>query len=330
MGIKERLERDCNRIDGVFHRHGVPGRTTGGRVTPYVIRYRFDLKRTADADRAHSLAGELAAALGVPTCRVARRGAAVVVEVPRSDPVPVRLLPLLRTVTDVPPVTAALGIDEEGVPLFIRLPSPTVRHILVSGVEGCGKTNLLRAMALSLVLRHPRSGHLVLVLIDPRGGQAFGCFEGLSHLARPVVRDPVEAVEALSSLVRLVEQRRWMGDDYPPVVAFIDNLAGLEQLGSHHLAQLVERGHEVGIHLVAAAKDPVRVPIDFPMHVASRTAVEQVTGQGDFIIFTEGERVLFKAAYVSPGEIVEAVAALRRKRPAAIHRSAPIPLPAPA
>ena len=328
MGIKERLEMDGNRIDEVFHRHNIPGRATGGQVTPWVIRYRFDLERPGDADHARGLADELASALGVSACRVYRRGMAVVVEYPRGEGVPVHLLPLLRRVKNVPPVTAALGVDDEGVPLLIRLPAPEVGHVLVVGEAGAGKTNLLRAMALSLALRHPKGRDLALVLIDPRGGQAFGCFEGLPHLARPVVRGNTEAREAVESLVRLVEQRGLWPERRPVVVAVID---GVEGIPSTLLARLVEKGHRVGVHVVVAAAEPPSVLARFPVRIVGRTATARytrLTEPGDFIAVAEGRETRFKAAYVEAGEVVEVVEAVRRERSEALRPQAAIPLPA--
>ena len=48
------------------------------------------------------------------------------------------------------PGTALLGLDEEGIPLLLRLSSPDVTHCLVAGTTGSGKTELARAMIASI------------------------------------------------------------------------------------------------------------------------------------------------------------------------------------
>ncbi len=230
--MRQMLEYQADRIEAVLAHHKIPARVTGGTVTPRWIRFQVGPALGARIASITGLAEELAAALDAPTVRVARQGAAVAVEVPREDPHPVRLLPLLQGLHNVPPVTAVLGIADDGVPLLIRLPSPDVAHILVAGTTGSGKTALLRVMILSLayfnrpqttdhrpqttghgrqppVARGPLSGgsdpsSVVFVLVDPKGS-AFGDLEGLPHLARPVISDPAEAVEALGSLVRWME-----------------------------------------------------------------------------------------------------------------------------
>jgi S-DNA-T family DNA segregation ATPase FtsK/SpoIIIE len=148
--MRQLLEYQADRIEAVFAHHKVPARVTGGTVTPRWIRYQVVPALGVRIASITGLAEELAAALDVPHVRVARQGAAIAVEVPRDDPQPVRLMPLLRGLRNVPPVTAVLGIADDGVPILIRLPSPDVAHILVAGTTGSGKTALLRAMVLSL------------------------------------------------------------------------------------------------------------------------------------------------------------------------------------
>lgn len=336
--MREMLEYQADRIEAVLAQHRMPGRVTGGRVTPWLIRFHVMPAMGTRISRIKSLAEELAAALNVPTCRVARRGAAVMVEIPRDDPRPIRLLPLLRTVTDVPPVTAILGMDEDGVPLLIRLPSPDVAHVLVAGTTGSGKTVLLRTMAISLALRHPRRGHLALVLIDPKGGRAFGCFEGLPQLVRPVVRNTEKAVEALDSLVRLMERRDQLGESRPPVVVFIDELADLIMVGGKEaerlLTRLVQRGREAGVHVVAATQKPTSAVLgslmtaNFPVRLVGKvataqdarvasgrsgTGAERLQGRGDFIAVAEGRLLRFQAAYISTEEVKELVKGLHQQ-----------------
>ncbi|MEA3340179.1 MAG: DNA translocase FtsK [Chloroflexota bacterium] len=221
--MRKKLEFQADRIEAVLSLHKVPARVTGGTVTPRWIRFQVLPAVGAKISKIKNLSEELAAALDASNCRVSRRGAAVAVEVPRDDPQPVRLLPLYHQLNDddgaAPPVTAVLGLAEDGAPLLIRLPSPDVAHILVAGTTGSGKTVLLQAMILSLAMSNPAPSlfqgkqravaatvGLTLMLIDPKG-HAFAPFEGLPHLARRVLREVDETAEALRSLVHLMEKR---------------------------------------------------------------------------------------------------------------------------
>jgi S-DNA-T family DNA segregation ATPase FtsK/SpoIIIE len=338
--MRKKLEFQSDRIEAVLTLHKVPARVTGGTVTPRWVRFQVLPAVGAKISKIKGLSEELAAALDVPSCRVSRRGAAVAVEVPRDDPRPVRLLSLFRQLDDddrgIPPVTAVLGLAEDGTPLLIRLPSPDVAHILVAGTTGSGKTVLLQTMILSLAMAN-RPQHLSLVLIDPKG-HAFNLFGRLAHLARPVIREVEETIEALHSLVRLME-RRGAGSGWgngsnahgqPDVVVVIDELADLLMVGGkpvqHALTRLTQRGREAGIHVVAATQKPTTavlgplVKANFPVRLVGRvtsiedartatgwggTGAERLMGRGDFLAVAEGRVVRFQTAYVSPAEIQE-------------------------
>jgi len=316
--MRRKLEFQADRIETVLAVHKIAARVTGGTVTPRWVRFQVLPALGAKISRIKNLSEELAAALDTSSCRVARRGAAVTVEVPRDDPQPVRLLPLYRQLAGgdrsdtTPPVTAILGLDADGTPLLIRLPSPDVAHILVAGTTGSGKTVLMQAMILSLALMNPvrtgsasleedRDGRLTLVLIDPKG-HAFGLFQGLPHLARPVIREVEEATEALNSLVRLMERRKptsvlahgsteaerlesrrkagFQRQGPPHVVVVIDELADLLMTGGkpvqRALTRLTQRGREVGIHVVAATQKPTTavlgplVKANFPVRLVGK------------------------------------------------------------
>ncbi len=53
--------------------------------------------------------------------RVYRKGSAINVEVPRTKPEPVHLIPLCNRIATAPPNAAVLGVEENGTPLMVRL-----------------------------------------------------------------------------------------------------------------------------------------------------------------------------------------------------------------
>lgn len=345
--MRQMLEYQADRIEAVLAHHKVPARVTGGTVTPRWIRFQVVPALGARIASITGLAEELAAALDAPAVRVARQGAAIAVEVPRDDPHPVRLRSLLQGLHDVPPVTAVLGIADDGVPLLIRLPSPDVAHILVAGTTGSGKTALLRAMVLSLAAFNGAET-LRFVLVDPKGS-AFRGLEGLPHLARPVISEPGEAVEALGSLVRLMEVRSRQGNkdtrgeghflstgSLSTCILVIDELADLLMVAGAEaerpLTRLLQRGREAGVHVVAATQKPTAAVIgslvkaNFPVRLVGKvvspedarvatgwkgTGAERLLGRGDFIAVAEGRLHRFQAAYIAPEEVGQMVAEIR-------------------
>jgi DNA segregation ATPase FtsK/SpoIIIE and related proteins len=178
---------------------------------------------------------------------------------------------------------------------------------------------------------------VVFVLIDPKGS-AFRDLEGLPHLARPVIRDPAEAVEALGSLVRLMEVR---SREYGPssVALVIDELADLLMVAGAEaerpLTRLLQRGREAGIHVIAATQKPTAAVIgslvkaNFPVRLVGKvtspedarvatgwkgTGAERLLGRGDFIAVAEGQLHRFQAAYIAPEEVSQVVAEIRSGR----------------
>jgi S-DNA-T family DNA segregation ATPase FtsK/SpoIIIE len=337
--MRKKLEFQADRIEAVLSLHKIPARVTGGTVTPRWVRFKVLPAIGAKIARIKGLSEELAAALDAHNCRVSRRGAAVDVEIPRDDPQPVRLMPLLHELSEdspIPPITATLGLSEDGTPLLIRLPSPDVAHILVAGTTGSGKTMLLTAMILSLALSNPPSGRpgreaLSLVVIDPKG-HAFAPFNRLPHMARPVVRTTEEAVEALQSLVRLME-RCQQAPGRSHVVLVIDELADMLMTGGKPiqdaLTRLTQRGREANIHVIAATQKPSNdvlgplIKSNFPARLVGKmtsasdartasgwtgTGAERLLGRGDFLAVAEGQLLRFQAPHVSAQEVRGAVA----------------------
>ena len=339
------LHFQADRIELVLNSHKVPARVTGGKVTPRLVRFQVSTPLGVKVKRVAGLAEEIALSLGAPSCRVYRQGPEIQVEVPRSEGQTVHLLDLCRrlarqapggreTAPAVPPVTAVLGLDPEGVPLLLRLPSPNVAHVLVAGTTGSGKTALARTMAASLAL-HNHQRQLQLVLVDPKG-RGLACLAGLPHLLLPVVTDSDEALRVLRRLVAEMERRDEAGRSEPRLVVVVDELADLVQVGGREmeaaLTRLTQRGREAGIHLVACTQKPTAAVIgslvksNFPVRLVGSvaspedakvatglagTGAERLLGQGDFLVVAKGQVTRLQAAYLGAAEAESLVATLR-------------------
>ncbi len=324
------LNFQADQIEMVLHTHRVPGRVTGGTVTPRWIRYEVTPALGSKVAAIVKLSEELALRLGAGAVRVSRHGPTVHVEVPRADARPVRLLPLMSQLPEIPRQTAILGLDDGGMPLLLRLPSPEVAHVLVAGTTGSGKTALAQSMALSLAMNN-RLGEVQLVMIDPKGG-GFGPLADVPHLLRPVVREVHQAVFLLGDLVDEMVRRDRDGISEPRVVVFIDEVADLLEQGGNAmqrlLTRLTQRGRSAGIHLVACTQKPLAASIgsltksNFPVRLVgsvaspddakvaagiSGTGAEKLMGRGDFLLVAKGRVRRFQAAYISPMEVRQVV-----------------------
>jgi S-DNA-T family DNA segregation ATPase FtsK/SpoIIIE len=225
-------------------------------------------------------------------------------------------------------------LDQEGVPLLVRLPSPNVAHVLIAGTTGSGKTALARTIVASLVLSNSQRT-LQVVLIDPKG-RGFMPFEGLPHLLVPVVTRVDEALPLLQRLVGEMERRDAERRAEPRLVVALDEMADLVQVGGREmesaLTRLTQRGREAGIHLVACTQKPTATVIgsliksNFPVRIVGSvaspedakvatgiggTGAERLLGQGDFLVVAKGQVTRMQAAYASEGDVRDLVGKLR-------------------
>jgi S-DNA-T family DNA segregation ATPase FtsK/SpoIIIE len=334
---RRELEAQADAIEMVLHEHKAPARVTGGQVTPRWVQFLLQTHPGVKISRVESLSREIAVALGAPSARVTTQGTAVRIEVPRSDPQPLKLFPLCARIppSRIPFGTAVLGLADDGAPLLIRLPSPEVAHVLVAGTTGSGKTALLQTIILSLALLNHRR-QMQFVLIDPKG-RAFEAMAGLPHLLRHIVTAPDQAARTLDDLVNLMEQRDRSRVTEPRVIVAIDELADLVQTGGpailERLGRLVQRGREAGIHVIGATQKPssaVLGPLiraNFPVRLVGRvvsaedarvaagvggTGAEKLSGRGDFVAVSGPGLIRFQAAYVSMLEIEMTTAQMRQ------------------
>jgi DNA segregation ATPase FtsK/SpoIIIE, S-DNA-T family len=327
MGTRSRkLDWQADRIEAVLAQHKVTARVDGGVVTPRHIRFQIRPQLGTRVSKIAVLAEELAMALGKRAARVYREGEAINVEVPRTKSEPVRLLPLCQRISTVPPMTAILGLDPDGIPLLLRMTAPDVAHVLIAGTTGSGKTALARTLLTSLAM-HNRQGEVQLILIDPKG-RGFAQLAPLPHILGSVISEPPVAIDRLRWLVQEMERRDRNGTSTPVLIVAVDELADLIQTGGAAveamLTRLSQRGREAGIHLVACTQKPTAALIggamkaNFPVRLVGAvtssdearyacgiadSGAEKLEGHGDFLLVAKGETVRFQAAWVGKQDL---------------------------
>ena len=331
------LEYQADQIEMVLTSHRVHGRVTGGVVTPRWVSYQVLPEVTTKIAKIIALSEEMALRLGANRVRISRKGPAVQVDVPREDGQVVRLLSLCKRLKDIPKQTAILGLDESGVPLLLRLPSPEVAHALVAGTTGSGKTALVRSMALSLAM-HNRLGEVQMLFIDPKGN-GFDPFTAsdalgndLPHLLRPPVQEVHQAIFLLGEMVEEMVRRDRENISEPRVIIFIDEVADLMEQGGKAMdrlmTRLTQRGRSAGIHIIACTQKPLAASIgsltrsNFPVRLVGSvaspddakvaagiagTGAEKLLGRGDFLLVAKGHVTRFQAAYINDQEIKQIV-----------------------
>jgi DNA segregation ATPase FtsK/SpoIIIE, S-DNA-T family len=318
---REYLNFQADRIERVLASHRVPVRVHGGAISPRWIRFLLTPAFGAKISTVKNLSEELALALGAQDIRVAREGESLAVEMPRLDAEPVRLLPLLKSISSFPLLSACLGLAEDGRPLLMRLPAPDVAHVLVAGTTGSGKTELMRTMIVSLALTN-RQSKLQIALIDPKS-RGFMPLAGLPHLIDQVASDAASTLALLEKLIAEMERRDQENISSPHIVIAVDELLDVLAAGGKQvemaLTRIAQRGREAGLHLIAGAQKPSSAALgpmlkaNFPVRLVGRvgstddarvaagvsgTGAEKLLGHGDFLAVASGQVVRFQAAWI--------------------------------
>jgi len=332
--MRELLNYQANRIEAILAAQGLDVRVVGGVVGPRLVVFHAAKPATVKLSAVMRMDEEIALGLGASTCRIARNGYYLNIEIPRRDPATVHLLSLNSKAPRRFTATPVIGVNEEGTPLLLRLPSPDVGHVLICGTTGSGKTELARAMIASLAMSNPLR-EVQLILIDPKR-RGYSPFAQLPHLLLPVIHDEDEALGALAWLVEEMERRDEEGCSTPRLIVFIDELADLMLAAQakleHVLTRLTQRGREAGIHIVACTQKPTAAVIgsliksNFPVRIVgsvpdasdaavatgiSGTGAERLLGRGDFLVVAKGQVARMQAAYISEAEIAEVLSKLR-------------------
>lgn len=230
------------------------------------------------------------------------------------------------------PGTALLGVATDGVPLMIRLASPDVTHVLISGAKASGKTQLVRTILASLTLyQKPRD--VQLLVLDPQNA-GFEFLGPLPHLLGEIATNGELALRHMRWLENELERRSAVHVTTPRLVVAIDDLAEwVREAGREfqvHLARLAQSGRRVGISLIvcsaqANASDVnATIRANFPIRLlgknsGSNPGADKLAGRGDFILTAGGERVRFQAAYLAPEDVpdLQAQVQAQLQKPAA-------------
>ena len=323
---KFNLNHQADVIESVLAAHKIQGKVWGGAVTPRFIRFDLTTSMSTRISKVLALREEVAMHLGVPDVRLYRKGDAIRIEVPRSDAAVVRFDVLRKRLKRIPPLTAVLGVDEEGAPLLLHITSPDVAHVLVAGTTGSGKTALLKMLVLSLALYNPQR-NLQLALIDPKS-RGLSALSDVPHLIRPIESNPARAIDLLEGAVVEMERRDRQKISRPAIIIVIDELADLRLVGGNRveksLTRLTQRGREAGMHVIVATQRPTAAVIgslvraNLPVRLVGAvttpeeakvatgvagSGANRLKGRGDFLLVARTEIIRFQAAYASDKEI---------------------------
>jgi len=198
-GSPEELRQNAQLLVDTLQSFGVQTRITDIARGPAVTRYELQPAAGVKISRITSLADDIAlnlAAAGVRIEAPIPGKAAVGIEVPNKKTAAVTL----REVLSSPAfegaksrIAVALGRDISGNAVVADIAK--MPHLLIAGATGSGKSVCINSIIMS-ILFHAKPEEVKLLLVDPKVVE-LGVYNGLPHLAVPVVSDPKKAAGAL-------------------------------------------------------------------------------------------------------------------------------------
>jgi DNA segregation ATPase FtsK/SpoIIIE-like protein len=285
------LERQADAIEMVLSTNHAPAQCTGGHVTHRAIS--FQLSPAANGRKVAALTNEIARALGVTqdAITVSTGGGAARIDIRRADPQPVALPMMLKRIPaeKVPPLTALLGLADDGAPLLIRLPSQEVGgHMLITGGASSGKTSLLTTSILSLAhYNQPRALQCVLI----------------GRTLRNLARLPHTLDRTLPDLVQLLARR----DEHtqPAIVVAIDDFDELSAVDQQAAQQLIARGAPARVLVIGTTRSDDH---HWPTMITARAGQ---AADAFLVKATTSAAMSFTAAYADERAIDHLIAGLR-------------------
>jgi S-DNA-T family DNA segregation ATPase FtsK/SpoIIIE len=280
--MKDEIKRNARTIETTLATFGVQARVIEVNPGPAVTQFEVQPAAGVQVKRITALQNDLSLALAAAPLRIEAPipgKSAVGIEVPNKA----ASLVTVREVLETPAfhsgtrnLALAIGNDVSGQAILgdlTRMP-----HLLIAGATGQGKSVCINVLIASLLFQAtPRD--LRLLLIDPKRVELTS-YNGLPHLAVPVIVEPHEAATALRWAVAEMDRRykllsaesvrniqsyneKAAGQNARPlpyVVIVIDELADLMMVAAGEIEELVCRiaqlARAVGIHLVIATQRP--------------------------------------------------------------------------
>jgi len=318
---------------------GVEAQVTGTVTGPHVSRYELRLAPGTKMSKVSALKDDLAYALAATDVRILAPipgKQAVGVEVPNRHRRMVHLGDVFQEPpADWSPLTVWLGKDVPGRAIGADLTK--MPHILVAGTTGSGKSGCVNAMLSSILLR-ATPNEVRLVLVDPKQVE-LNHYDSIPHLLTPVITSPRLAANALSNLIKEMEERYSImsrartrnlvelnrfrereGDaPLPYILCVIDELADLMMVApgevEDSIIRLAQKSRAVGIHLLLATQRPsadiitgmikANVPARIAFAVSSQTDSRVILDQnGAESLLGQGD-MLFRPASESRGARIQ-------------------------
>ncbi|OMP67428.1 DNA translocase FtsK [Domibacillus epiphyticus] len=312
--IREKTER----LNDTFKSFNIDAKVTGVTTGPSITRFEVTPSIGVKVSKISSLIDDIKRSLAARTLRIESPipGTEVVgIELPNEKSRPVFISEIIshsEFQMARSPLTSALGLDIAGEPVVLDLQK--MPHGLIAGATGSGKSVCINSILVSLLYK-AAPHELKLLLIDPKMVELTP-YNGIPHLASPVITDVKAATAALKWAVEEMERRyqlfvhagvrdvasynakvkesEYNEPHLPYLVIIIDELADLMMMApgevEEAICRIAQKARACGIHLIVAtqrpsvdvitglikANIPTRIAFSVSSQIDSRTILDKV------------------------------------------------------
>ncbi|MBR2726016.1 DNA translocase FtsK 4TM domain-containing protein [Candidatus Saccharibacteria bacterium] len=318
------IQQNAFIIKNTFAEFGIDVEMEGANVGPRVTQYTLKAPGGVNLGKIAARDKELAYKLSAQTVRIEAPipGTQLIgVEVPNTRAASVSLRSILESnewKQNHHPLTFTVGKDISGKPVVADLPS--MRHLLIAGTTGSGKSVMTNTLIMSLLFRNSPSD-MRLIIVDPKQVEMVA-YNDIPHLLTPVITDTTKAFSAMKWAAAEMDLRyKLMAEhhvkniaDYnamvekssakdkpdensvskmPYIVIVIDEMSDLMMQAGKELEPLIVRiaqlGRAAGMHLVLATQKPVVKVITglIKGNIPSRIAFRVLTSMESRIILDQ-------------------------------------------
>lgn len=316
------IQQNAFIIKNTFAEFGIDVEMEGANVGPRVTQYTLKAPGGVNLAKIAARDKELAYKLSATTVRIEAPipGTQLIgVEVPnvRSESVS------LRGVIETPewkknsgPLTFVVGKDISGKPVVADLAD--MRHLLIAGTTGSGKSVMTNTLIMSLLYRNAPSD-MRMIIVDPKKVE-MRAYNDIPHLLTPIITSTEKALSAMKWAAGEMDRRYDLmadegvktisdynkkmskkptttgsstnetADKMPYIVIVIDEMSDLMMQASKELEPLIVRiaqlGRAAGMHLVLATQKPIVKVITglIKSNIPSRIAFRVLTSMDSRVI----------------------------------------------
>ena len=285
------IQQNAIIIKDTFSEFGIDVEMKGANVGPRVTQYTLKAPGGVNLSKIAARDKELAYKLSAKTVRIEAPipGTQLIgVEVPNIRAEGVSLRGMIESdewkhAHD--PLTFAVGKNISGQPILSDLTD--MRHLLIAGTTGSGKSVMTNTIIMSLLYRNSPSD-MRLIIVDPKRVE-MAVYKDIPHLLTPIINDTTKALSAMKwaasemdrrytvmeeqgvktisdyneKMANLSDEEKKDGENgkMPYIVIVIDEMSDLMMQAGKELEPLIVRiaqlGRAAGMHLVLATQKPI-------------------------------------------------------------------------